>query len=336
MPAAHDRLTSLSQADRLSDHSAREANPARGGARSDVQPRVTTYRGDMDQFPYITEYINDLFRKEKARLDYRILRPILLVMYFFLRTIVFPIKFVLHRRPWGFEATVIDAVLAFGLKYLASEDAAELLIRHVQIEPLIYRHIVAYADAGEEPDSPYPAGPMSGIDGSFDIDSLKEMIRNHMTVSHDELAYEIGDRFDRQRFLDSLEEIKARQLDDHDAYGKGVLDINRKHSIGVLGATNVVMMIVIMITIFGDLRTSVKALNSFDSDSIVLWAMKHIYRHDPDVMTDLDFYMQVYSNRSHYNSSVFFSDPSQYLYYHIVFDEFVYETLRTRPPAHAA
>ena len=50
------------------------------------------------------------------------------------------------------------------------------------------------------------------------------------------------------------------------------------------------------------------------------------------VLTDLDFYMQVYSNRSHYNSDVFFSDPSQYLYYHIVFDEFAYHMLRN-PPA---
>ena len=45
-------------------------------------------------------------------------------------------------------------------------------------------------------------------------------------------------------------------------------------------------------------------------------------------MIDLDFYMQVYSNRSHYDSGAFFSDPSQYLYYHIAFDEFAYHTLR--------
>ena len=289
----------------------------------------------MNQFPYITDYVNEVFLREKERLDYRILRPILLVFYFFLRILVFPVKFVLHRRPLGFEARAIDAVLVFGLKYLASADAAELFIRHVQIEPLIYRHLISQADAMDESEESAPAGRLSGIDGDYNVDSLKEIVRNHMTVSHDELAYEIVDRFDKQKFIEKLEVIRANKPEDHGELGKGVLEANRKHSLNLLGSTNVVMMVVIAITVFGDLKTSMKALNSFGSDSIVLWAMKHLYRHTPDVMTDLDFYMQVYSNRGHYNSSAFFSDPSQYLYYHIVFDEFVYHTLRSRTPVSA-
>jgi hypothetical protein len=42
--------------------------------------------------------------------------------------------------------------------------------------------------------------------------------------------------------------------------------------------------------------------------------------------------MQEVSNRGHYNSSAFFSNPSQYLYYHIVFDEVCYDMLMNRPP----
>jgi hypothetical protein len=93
----------------------------------------------------------------------------------------------------------------------------------------------------------------------------------------------------------------------------------------------VVIFIVLIITICGDLRTIVRALNSFDSDSLVLWAVKHICAHDKRAMIDLDFYLQSDSNRSHYNSSPFLSDPNQYLYNHIAFDEFVYELLRKNP-----
>ncbi len=150
------------------------------------------------------------------------------------------------------------------------------------------------------------------------------------------LAYEIVDRFDKAAFLNNLEKIRSEKPLDHMDLSKGVLETNRRSSLELLGSTNVVMMIVITITIIGDLSTSVKALNSFGSDSIVLWALKRIYRNNQDVMTDLDFYMQVYSNRGHYNSSAFFSDPSQYLYYHIVFDEFVYHTLRNSDPLVAA
>ncbi|MBG7607332.1 MAG: hypothetical protein IZT59_04800 [Verrucomicrobia bacterium] len=74
----------------------------------------------MKSFPYVTDYINEVFSKEEKRLDYTYLRPLLLVFYFFLRSIVFPIKFLIHRRPYGFEAKCIDGVLAFGMKYFAS------------------------------------------------------------------------------------------------------------------------------------------------------------------------------------------------------------------------
>lgn len=284
----------------------------------------------MKEFPYITDYLNEQFKNEKKRFDYRFLRPILLVSYFLLRIIIFPLKFILHRRSYGFESYCIDAVLAFGIKYFASRDAVELLIRHVQIEPLLYRFLLTgqennTIDISEQ-------RKLNGIDGDYSVDSLKDIIKNNMTIGHDELSYELVDRFDKDTFLNNLEHIRTFKPEDHEQYSKRAIELNEKHSLQWLGCTNVVMIIVFVITIFGDLNTSVKALNSFGSDSVLLWAMKHIYRDNYDVLTDLDFYMQVYSNRSHYNSSVFFSDPSQYLYYHIVFDEFVYECLRTRPP----
>ncbi len=96
------------------------------------------------------------------------------------------------------------------------------------------------------------------------------------------------------------------------------------------------MLIVTTITLFGDLRTTIKALSSFTSDSVLLWALKQLYINDPEVQADLDFFMQEVSNRGHYHSSAFFSNPSQYLYYHIVFDEVVYELLRTRQPTLSA
>ena len=142
----------------------------------------------------------------------------------------------------------------------------------------------------------------------------------------------MADRFERETFLENLNELRKEKPEDHNQYSKKILEYNKKSSFQILGCTNVVMLIVIVITILGDLKTTVKALNSFGSDSVVLWAMKHIYCDNQEVLTDLDFYMQVYNNRSHYNSSVFFSDPSQYLYYHIVFHEFVYSTLLTKSP----
>ena len=278
----------------------------------------------MLAFPHVTDYVNQVFSREKTRADYILLRPLLLVFYFFMRLIVFPLKFIVHRVPYGFEARCIDAFMAFGLKYLASHDAAELLVRHVQIEPLLYRHLLA-----EEPaDNPRK---LNGIGGDFNVRSLKDVVRNNMTIGHDELSYEIIDRFDKEKFLDRLEEIRGRRPEDHTLLSKEVLEANKKHSWRLLGCTNVVILIVIAITFFGDLRTTLKALNSFDSDSILLWCLKHIFIDDPGVTIDLDFYLQVYSNRSHYDSGAFFSDPSQYLYYHIVFDEYAYHILRGKP-----
>jgi len=106
------------------------------------------------------------------------------------------------------------------------------------------------------------------------------------------------------------------------------LEENRKYSWQILGATNVVIIVVITITIFADFHTSIRALNSFDSDSLLLWCLKHICAEDKQAMIDLDFYLQTDSNRSHYNSDAFRSDANQYLYYHIAFDEFAYELLR--------
>lgn len=277
----------------------------------------------MLRFPYMTEYVNEVFAKEKRRFDYIFLRPLLLVFYFFLRLVLFPLKFLVHRVPYGFEARCIDATMAFGLKYFASHEAAELMLRHVQIEPLLYRYLLPASSEGKP-------RKFNGIDGDFNISSLREIVANNMTIGHDELSYEILERFDRTEFLDNLDEIRRRRPEDHEALSKEALEANRKHSFQLLGCTNVVIIVVMAITIFGDLRTTIKALNSFDSDSVLLWCLKHLFIDDPKIMVDLDFYMQVYSNRSHYDSSAFFSDPSQYLYYHIVFDEYAYDILRNR------
>lgn len=278
----------------------------------------------MLTFPHVTSYVNQVLSKEKTRADYIFLRPLLLVFYFFLRLVIFPLKYLIHRTPYGFEARGIDTAMALGMKYLATSDAAELLMRHVQIEPLIYRHLLS-DDPAEDPRM------LNGINGDFNVRSLKDVARNNMTIGHDELSYEIIDRFDKDIFLDNLDLIRQRRPEDHNALSKQVLEANQKHSLQLLGCTNVVILVVIIITIFGDLRTTMKALNSFDSDSVVLWCLKHLFIDDQEVMIDLDFYMQVYSNRSHYDSGAFFSDPSQYLYYHIVFDEFAYHILRNKP-----
>ena len=283
----------------------------------------------MERFPYITDYINDVFGKEKTQWDYILLRPLLLVFYFFLRFISFPIKFVLRRRSLGFERYLIDSCMAFGTKYLARHDAAELFMRHVQLEPILYRHMLTRCDTPAN----RTGNKLNGIDGEFGVEDTKCMIRNNMTIGHDLLSYELVDRFDKQVFLDNLQYIRTITPEDHREYSKAVLELNRKHSFQLLGATNLVLLIVTVITIFGDLKTTIKALNSFESDSIMLWCMKHIYAEDTPALIDLDFFMQEVSNRGHYNSSAFFSNPSQYLYYHIVFDEVVYDMLLNRPPA---
>ncbi len=282
----------------------------------------------MNQFPYINSYVNEIFAREKSRWDYNLLRPVIIFSYFFQRTISFPLKFIFHRFPLGFESYAIDWWMTFGLKYLATHDAAELMLRHVQIEPLLYRHILQQRDA----DLSSASRRLNGIDGNFNVESLKVALSNQLTVGHDLLSYEVVDRFDRDRFLENLDTIRSLKPENHESLSKAALDENRKHSYQLLGPTNIVLLIVTTITFFGDLRTTINALNSFGSDSIVLWCMKHIYAGDESAQIDLDFFMQEVSNRGHYNSSAFFSNPSQYLYYHIAFDEVCYEMLMNRPP----
>jgi hypothetical protein len=283
----------------------------------------------MKQFPYINSYVNEVFARERERWDFVLLRPVIIFSYFFQRTISFPLKFILHRFPLGFEAYVIDWWMTWGLKYLATHDAAELMMRHVQIEPLLYRHILG----PHEPDPSDVSRRLNGIDGDFNVESLQVALQNRMTVGHDLLSYEIVDRFDRNKFLQDLDTIRSTRPENHELLSKKVLEENRKHSWQLLGPTNIVLLIVTTITLFGDLRTTITALNSFGSDSILLWCMKHIYAGDEQAKIDLDFFMQEVSNRGHYNSSAFFSNPSQYLYYHIVFDEVCYDMLLNRAPA---
>jgi hypothetical protein len=119
----------------------------------------------MQKFPYVTDYINDIFNREKSRLDYRLIRPLLTISFFFLRIILVPLKFVFHRRAWGYERRLVDRVIAFGIKYLASREALELLIRHVQIEPILYRYLLSGT-----PERRDGTGELlNGIDGDFHV-----------------------------------------------------------------------------------------------------------------------------------------------------------------------
>ncbi|MEO8493948.1 MAG: hypothetical protein ABI614_02685, partial [Planctomycetota bacterium] len=129
----------------------------------------------MMRFPYITEYVNELFEKERSRWDFHLVRPVLVFFYFFLRCIVFPLKFVLHRVPFGFEGFLIDRTLSFGMKYLARREAVELMVRHVQIEPLLYRHLLRFHPPS--PDFP-PGRNLNGIDGDFNVDRIKDVYWN--------------------------------------------------------------------------------------------------------------------------------------------------------------
>ncbi len=288
------------------------------------------------RFPYITDYVNEVFANEKDHWDYVFLRPLLLVSYFFLRTISFPLKFVLHRGTYGFEAKLIDWTMSFGMKYLARYEAAELMVRHVQIEPLLYRHVLLSSSNPTDKSSEQARKKLNGINGDFNVDDLQTVVDHNMTIGHDELSYELIDRFDRETFLSNLDQIRRSRPEDHEQYSKAALQENRDHSWQILGATNIVLLIVTTITMFADLKTTMKALGSFDSDSILLWCLKHIYAGAPESQINLDFFMQEVSNRGHYNSSAFFSNPSQYLYYHIVFDEVAYDLLRNHPPMIAA
>ena len=280
---------------------------------------------EMQSFPYITDYINELFEKEKARFDYRFIRPLITIPYFFLRIILVPLKFVFHRRAWGFEEKLIDGVLAFGIKYLASREALELLIRHVQIEPLLYRYLLSGTPERREG---WSGEILKGIDGDFSVNSIQDILNHGLTICHDDLSYEVFRRFNKQAFLDNLGFYRNSQPEDITQFGNQILEQNRKSSWQIFGVTNVVIIVVLTITIFADFHTSIRALNSFDSDSLKLWCLKHICSNNQQAMIDLDFYLQSYSNRSHYNNDAFRSDPNQYLYYHIAFDEFAYELLR--------
>ncbi|MCB0354750.1 MAG: hypothetical protein KDD64_14535 [Bdellovibrionales bacterium] len=280
----------------------------------------------MKKFPYLTDYVNDVFERERSRFDFIVLRPVLLTIYFFLRLFLFPFKFVLHRKPFGFEGYCIDSLLAFGIKYLASRDAIELIVRHVQIEPLLYRYILS----GPNDVVPNRARTrLAGIDGDFSVDSVRDVIRHNLTLCHDDLSYEVTDRFDREAFLSNIAFLRTSKPEDHEQFSKKMLEENEKHSWQLLGCTNVVIGIVIVITIFGDLSSVVKALNSFDSDSLLLWCAERIYEEKTGVLIDLSFYLPPEGNRVHYHVSPFASDPCRYLYSHIAFDEYVYELLRS-------
>ncbi|HSM71614.1 MAG TPA: hypothetical protein VK851_08730 [Anaerolineales bacterium] len=283
----------------------------------------------MQNFPYVTDYINDIFDREKARLDYKIIRPFFTIPFFFLRIVLVPFKFVFHRHEWGFEQKIIDGILAFGIKYFASHEALKLLIRHVQIEPLLYRYLLSGTPERRE-----RTGEMlKGIDGDFSVNSIQDILDHGLTICHDNLSYEIFERFDKQAFLDNIDFYRNSRPEDIEQFGNNIMELNRKHSWQIFGATNVVIIVVITITLFADFNTAIRALNSFDSDSLLLWCLKNICADDKQAMIDLDFYLQTYSNRSHYTSDAFRSDPNQYLYYHIAFDEFAYELLRKNPQA---
>src|SRR5215510_5662648 len=190
----------------------------------------------MQSFPYITEYVNELFDKEKARFDYRFIRPILTISHFFLRIILVPLKFLLHRKAWGIERRVIDSIVAFGIKYLASREALELLIRHVQIEPLLYRYLLSGTPARRDGTGEL----LNGIDGDFSVNSIQDIVKHGLTICHDELSYEVFERFDKKAFLENLEFYRNTRPEDIAQYGTGVLELNRKHSWQIFGATNVI------------------------------------------------------------------------------------------------
>jgi hypothetical protein len=278
----------------------------------------------MQKFPYVTDYVNELFDREKSRFDYQFIRPFFTITHFFLRFILVPLKFVFHRRAWGHEKRLIDASIAIGIKYLASQDALKLLIRHVQIEPLLYRFLLSGTPQHKEK----TGVPLQGIDGDFSVNSIQDIVKHGLTICHDDLSYEVFERFDKQAFLQNLDYYRKNQPEDIAQFSSHVLELNRKHSWQIFGATNVVIVVVFIITLFADFHTSIRALNSFDSDSLLLWCLKQICADDKQAMIDLDFYLQSHSNRGHYNSDAFRSDPNEYLYYHIAFDEFAYELLR--------
>lgn len=280
----------------------------------------------QQHFPYVTDYVNEIFSKEKSRLDYRLIRPFLTIFYFFLRLVLVPLKFVFHRSAWGFERKLVDRFIAFGIKYCASEEALKLLIRHVQIEPVLYRYLIS----GTAERKNKTGEILNGIDGDFSVNSIEDIVKHGLTICHDDLSYEIFTRFNKKEFLDNIDFYQKTFPEDINQFSTNILELNRKHSWQIFGITNVVIVVVLTISIVADFHTAVRALNSFDSDSLLLWCLKHVCADDKQAMIDLDFYLQTYSNRSHYHSDSFLSDPNQYLYFHIAFDEFAYELLRKR------
>lgn len=300
-------------------------------AKSTKRSRRRTHVDSTDRLhttqrlPHLTAYVNAVFERERQRFDYIVIRPILLVAYYALRLIVIPLKFLLHRRAWGFEQKCIDGVLAFGIKHFAAHDALELFVRHVQIEPLLYRYLLsgtAQRRAGHTTER------LKGIDGDYSVDSVREVVAHGLTICHDDLSYEMMNRFDKDEFLQNIAFYRSSTPEDVAQFGSKILQQNRRHSLQVLGATNVIIFVVATITLFGDYRTVIRALNSFSSDSLLLWCLKHIYIDDPMAQTDLDFYLPADGNRGHYSNSPFRADPNEYLYNHIAFDEFAYELLR--------
>src|ERR1044071_5498879 len=215
----------------------------------------------MQSFPYITDYVNELFDKEKERFDYKFIRPIFTISFFFLRIVLVPLKFLFHRSAWGFEKRIIDSILAFGIQYFASREALELLIRHVQIEPLLYRYLLSGT-----PERRDGTGELlKGIDGDFSVNSIQDIVRHGLTICHDDLSYEVFQRFDKRAFLENLDFYQNTCPEDIAQFGRQVLELNRKHSCQIFGATNVVIFIVFTITVFADFHTSIRALNSFDA-----------------------------------------------------------------------
>lgn len=280
------------------------------------------------RLPHLTGYVNRIFERERRRFDYRVIRPVLLTGYFLLRLVVIPLKFLLHRRAWGFEERCIDGVLAFGIKHFASHDALELFVRHVQIEPLLYRYLLS---GTAERRSGRTGERLKGIDGDYSIDSIRDVVAHGLTICHDDLSYEMMNRFDKEEFLRNIAFYRGGAPEDVAQFGRAVLEENRRHSLNVLGATNVIIFVVATITIFGDYGTVSRALNSFSSDSLLLWCLKNIYAEDGGVQASLDFYLPGEGNRGHYNNNPFLADPNEYLYNHIAFDEFAYELLRSNP-----
>jgi hypothetical protein len=178
----------------------------------------------MQSFPYVTDYVNEIFDKEKARFDYRFIRPLITIPFFFLRLVLVPLKFVFHRSAWGFEEKIIDSVLAFGIKYLASREALELLIRHVQIEPLLYRYLLS---GTPERMNGRTGEMLKGIDGDFSVNSIQDILNHGLTICHDNLSYEVFERFDKHAFLGNLDFYRNSRPEDIAQFSNTVLEQNQ-------------------------------------------------------------------------------------------------------------